>query len=411
MSNRVLETGGRGRWWLNWRTWGGIAALAAAILVVATLNQATPRLALFLIFGLAFGFVLQRSRFCFASAFRDLFLLRDGRVMKGILAGLAVATVGFAVIMYNLAPDLGLGELPAASYVVPLGFHLLLAGVIFGVGMVVAGGCIAGTFYRIGEGYVVFVVTLVGILAGMGLLLHNWNWWWQGYISALPEVWLPHSLGWVGAILLTLAVLLIVYLLIRRWESGGGGIARPVYSEPKAATPRDILGSLRRVVLGRAWPIIFAGIVLGALNTFEYLFAERPWGLTGEVSRWSGNLLNLVQLPPPEVIATPGACAIGGTATGVLLWGFMINGGIIFGAFIGALLSGEFKLRLPKQKRRYLQGFIGGALVGYGAGLAAGCTIGGFFSSVPSLGLNGFVFGGALAIGALLGVQVIKRIG
>jgi uncharacterized membrane protein YedE/YeeE len=89
----------------------------------------------------------------------------------------------------------------------------------------------------------------------------------------------------------------------------------------------------------------------------------------------------------------------------------MINGGMIFGAFIGALLAGEFKLRLPRLKRRYLQAIIGGLLMGYGAGLAAGCTIGGFFSSVPSLGLNGFVFGGALAIGALLGVQVIKRIG
>lgn len=411
MSNGVSASGDQGGWWLSWRTWGGIAALAAAILMAATLNQETPRLALFWLLGLAFGFVLQRSRFCFASAFRDLFLLRDGRVMKGILAGLAVATVGFAVIMYNLVPDLGLGELPASSYVVPLGFHLLLAGVIFGLGMVVAGGCIAGTFYRIGEGYIASVVTLVGILAGMGLLLHNWNWWWQSYVSLLPEVWLPHSLGWVGAILLTLAVLLIGYLLIRRWESGGGGIARPAYAELRVTTLRDRLGSLRRVVLARAWPIIFAGVVLGALNTFEYLFVERPWGLTGEVSRWSGDLLNLIQLPPPEIVSAPGACAIGGSAPGLLTWGLMINGGMIFGAFIAALLAGEFKLRLPKQKRRYLQGFIGGALVGYGAGLAAGCTIGGFFSSVPSLGLNGFVFGGALAIGALLGVQVIKRIG
>lgn len=406
-----MATGVRGRWWLSWRTWGGVAALVAAVLVIAAINQATPRLALFLIFGLAFGFVLQRSRFCFASAFRDLFLLRDGRVMKGVIAGLAVATVGFAVIMYNLTPDVSLGGLPANSYVVPLGFHLLLAGVLFGVGMVVAGGCFSGTFYRIGEGYIASMVTLVGILAGMGLLLHNWNWWWQGYISRLPVVWLPHSLGWVGAILLTLAALLIGYLLIRRWESGGGGTAGPAYAGPKATTLKDRLGSLRQVVLVRAWPIILAGVVLGALNTLAYLFIQRPWGLTGEVSRWSGNLLNLVQLPAPEVIATVGACSIGNAEPGFLLWGFMINGGMIFGAFIGALLAGEFKLRLPRLKRRYLQAIIGGLLMGYGAGLAAGCTIGGFFSSVPSLGLNGFVFGGALAIGALLGVQVIKRIG
>jgi hypothetical protein len=48
--------------------------------------------------------------------------------------------------------------------------------------------------------------------------------------------------------------------------------------------------------------------------------------------------------------------------------------------------------------------------MGYGAGLAGGCAIGSFFSAVPSLGLNGFVFGGALVVGAFLGVQVIKII-
>ncbi|MCK5577103.1 MAG: YeeE/YedE family protein [Dehalococcoidales bacterium] len=89
----------------------------------------------------------------------------------------------------------------------------------------------------------------------------------------------------------------------------------------------------------------------------------------------------------------------------------MINGGIIMGALIAALLSGEFKIRLVRQKRRYFQILLGGVLMGYGAGLAGGCTIGGFFSAVPSLGLNGFVFGGAIALGAFLGLQAIKRIG
>lgn len=396
---------------MNWRTWGGIAGLAAAILVAAFLNQTALRLAVFWLFGLGFGFILQRSRFCFAAAFGDLFLLRDGRVMKGILAGLAVATVGFALIMYNLVPtNLGLGILPLNGFVLPLGFHLLLAGVLFGLGMVVAGGCFAGTFYRIGEGYVASVVTLGGILVGMGLLLFNWNWWWQSYISLLPYVWLPHSLGWVGAILLTLAVLVIVYLLVRWWESRGGVIAKPAHVEPGAATLRDKLVNLRRVILIKAWPVALGGVLLGMLNTFLYLF-ERPWGLTGELSRWSSSLLGLIRLPPPEPIGAAGPCVIGGESPELLTWGLMINGGMIFGSFIGALLAGEFKVRLPRQKRRYLQAFIGGSLMGYGAGLAAGCTIGAFFSSVPSLGLNGLVFGGALALGAFLGVQVIKRIG
>ena len=48
--------------------------------------------------------------------------------------------------------------------------------------------------------------------------------------------------------------------------------------------------------------------------------------------------------------------------------------------------------------------------MGYAAGLAVGCTVGAFFSAIPSLSLSGWVFGIALAVGAFTGTQVIKRI-
>ena len=36
--------------------------------------------------------------------------------------------------------------------------------------------------------------------------------------------------------------------------------------------------------------------------------------------------------------------------------------------------------------------------------------VGAFFSAIPSLGLNGWVFGLSLVPGAYLGVQILKRI-
>jgi len=82
----------------------------------------------------------------------------------------------------------------------------------------------------------------------------------------------------------------------------------------------------------------------------------------------------------------------------------------MLGAFVAAVLSRNFKIRVPKQKSVYPRVLIGGILMGYGAGLASGCTVGGFFSAVPALGLNGWVFGLFVLIGALSGLQVIKRI-
>ena len=74
------------------------------------------------------------------------------------------------------------------------------------------------------------------------------------------------------------------------------------------------------------------------------------------------------------------------------------------------MISGDFNIRWPRQKIAYPRVLVGGLLMGYGAGLASGCTVGGFFSSVPSLGLNGVVFGASIFLGAIAGLQVIKRL-
>jgi len=89
----------------------------------------------------------------------------------------------------------------------------------------------------------------------------------------------------------------------------------------------------------------------------------------------------------------------------------MLNGGIIAGALAGYLFSGEFRITLPRFKRQYLLVLTGGLLMGYGAALASGCTIGAFFSAIPSLGVNGFVFGISVAAGSFLGVKIVSRLG
>ncbi len=124
----------------------GLVVIVAAVILGFYLRSAAPKFALVWVFGLLLGFILQRGRFCFASAFRDLFLLRDGRVMKGILAGLAVATFGFALVMFTYSPSLN--HLPSAANIFPVGWHTGAAGVIFGVGMVVAGGCVSSATAR-----------------------------------------------------------------------------------------------------------------------------------------------------------------------------------------------------------------------------------------------------------------------
>lgn len=132
----------------------GLAVLVALTAGLWVYANVWPAAGVFGLFGLAFGFVLQRSRFCFASAFRDLWLMQDGRMMRAVILAMAVATLGFALVEYNLVPNLSSGQHPVGSALSRFGAHLLIAGLLFGVGMVIAGGCVSGNLYRIGEGYV-----------------------------------------------------------------------------------------------------------------------------------------------------------------------------------------------------------------------------------------------------------------
>ncbi|MBP8856363.1 MAG: transporter, partial [Oscillospiraceae bacterium] len=51
-------------------------------------------LALFWVFGCAFGFVLQKSRFCFTASMRDPCITGSTSVTRAVLIAFAIATIG-----------------------------------------------------------------------------------------------------------------------------------------------------------------------------------------------------------------------------------------------------------------------------------------------------------------------------
>jgi uncharacterized protein len=390
----------------------GVAAAAAAFLILVGTALSDRVLAVFWLFGLAFGFVLQRSRFCFASAFRDLFLLGDARVMKGIIAGLAVATAGFAVLMARLLPEAGWGSLPFGATVLPLGIHTLLGGVLFGIGMVLAGGCTSGSLYRAGEGYVGSMVALVGIMLGLEISSHTWNWWWEAHISRAPLVWFPEQLGYFGAVLLTFGGLQLLFLLVSWWEFRASSMLPLKHDEVR--TPSSLgehLRTLGHTVFVKGWPVVVGGVALAILNVFLYTY-RHPWGVVAGLGIWADKLASTLHLGAGELLgrSSLAGCAFEPDTASPLGHMPLLNLGVIAGAFIAASLASEFKLRVPKQALRYLQSIGGGVLMGYGAGLALGCTVGAFFSAIPSLALNGWVFAGALAVGAYVGVKVLNHL-
>ena len=258
-------------------------------------------------------------------------------------------------------------------------------------------------------------ITIVGVIIGLGLLSLTWNWWWDILISLEPTVWLPgiKGTGYSGSIVITTLLLLSIFLICLFIETKSGLMNVSIEKiDSQVISFKDRVKNISKKIFSEEWPVQVGAITLGITSMFMFMVAH-PFGVTGEIFRWSNGIMALIQIPVPVhrgLESLAGCVANASENTGLITISSAMTVGVLPGSFIGALLSKEFKIRLPKESKRYFQSIVGGIMMGYAAGLAIGCTIGSFFSSIPSLSLSGWVFGGSLAIGAYLGVQIIKRI-
>lgn len=109
-----------------------------------------------LFFGMLIGLVMHRSRFCFVRAFRCPFMTGDAEMVRVVAMSLMIYGLGSAVIKWNyIQPD-------TMGVYHPFWMGSLFGGIIFGFGMLLAGGCASSTLWRIGEGHTKLVLTLIG---------------------------------------------------------------------------------------------------------------------------------------------------------------------------------------------------------------------------------------------------------
>jgi uncharacterized membrane protein YedE/YeeE len=170
----------------------------------------------YLVTGVSFGFILQRSRFCFTAACRDPHLTKSTSLTRAVLIAFAVATVGFTAIKYG-AGD-GLLDMAGVS---TISLATAIGAFLFGIGMVIAGGCASGTLMRVGEGFTMQLLALLFFIIGT-LLASSHTAFWTTYFHAKgTKVFLPNVLdmGYLWAAVLQLVVIAILYFVAEWYEN------------------------------------------------------------------------------------------------------------------------------------------------------------------------------------------------
>lgn len=376
---------------LAWLILGALIALAFSLHDTPNRGAAAS---FSLLIGVALGVVFQRGRFCFFCIFRDFIENRNSAGLFAVLSALAVGGIGYAIVFGAFMPNPSGQGLPPDAHIGPVSWVLVAGGLAFGVGMALSGACISGHLYRLGEGYTRAPIALFGSLVGFGVGFLTWHTLYVEAISVAPVAWLPKTLGYGGSLALHLAILSLIAILLVRYlpelppQTGGKLTWRQIY----------------QAVFVTRWNPLVTGALVGLIGTFAY-FRVSPLGVTSQLGSLTRTALNGAGLLADRLV---GLDAFAGCATRVvdtITNNGILIGGLVAGSLAIALFTNRFQLsRLTL--RGALTALLGGILMGWGAMVSLGCTVGTLLSGISAFAVSGWVFGAAVFAGVWLGIKL-----
>ncbi len=319
--------------------------------------------------GVLLGLAARLGRFCSMGAIEDaLYQGSDLRARQwGVALGVALigtfALIGSGLFDPSRTPYLGLKWYPLAS---------VSGGLLFGYGMALAGNCGFGALARLGGGDLRnFVIVLVMGLATYVTL--------NGPLAALRVTLFP-----------------------------------PMPSE----------GALPGFAHGLGLPIVPTGILAGfgliALSLSSRAMRQKPklilWGAIvglAIVSGWAGTAWLSVETFEAEPVSSHTfAAPIGDTlfylmtsSASTLNFGVGSVVGVLAGAAIGSLIKRQFRWEACEDPRELKRQIVGASLMGVGAVVAFGCTVGQGLSAFSLLAYSAPVTIASIIAGAALGLR------
>lgn len=323
-----------------------------------------------LLLGLAIGFVLQRGRFCMNTAFRDTIFIQDWTLFRGYLIALVIMIVGA-----NVLNDMGVITLAVQPFY-PIAN--IVGGYIFGLGIVMVGGCGSGVWYKIGEGQFNSLVAVLGFFIGIHMTA-------TGVLSPvyrlLRSVKVPiagenaptlfnifgdtPSIKWI--VIAAVVIPLIVFIFK----------GQP-FSAPKQK--------------GLEWPKV--GVLLGILGLAAFWLAKiyegfpRGLSFTTPTGEFFYTMLTGSAMPAHHPLARVFPMFAAGPFT--MTWASLFIIAVPFGAFISAKILKEFKWKNPPVDEM-LSVCMGSLMMGFGATVAGGCNIGQGLTGASTLSIGSIV--------------------
>ncbi|MCP3970903.1 MAG: YeeE/YedE family protein [Rhodobacteraceae bacterium] len=340
-----------------------------------------------LLIGIVFGALIARTNFCTMGSLSDIANFGDWRRFRSWLLAVAVAMLG--VLLIERA---GIGDFSFSLYVAPRlmwGGHIL-GGLIFGVGMVLSGGCVSKNLVRAGSGDLrsLIVLWLIGGTAYMTI----------GGVFAETRV------AFINATSTDLAAAGFADQRISSILSGLTGMAAGTAQLLAVLVIAGgiLIYAFKDADFRKSAPHLTAGFGIGlcvvagwALTAFTFdEFADNPTLASLSYVRPAGDSIDYFMRFTAD--KTPSFAVV--TTVGALL-----------GAFLMALSQKKFHLATFSDPGDTLRNLSGAILMGLGGVTALGCTIGQAVTGFSTLALGSLITFLAIILGGIIAMKVMER--
>lgn len=402
----------------------GLALIVVIVIFGIYIKSFNAVLPIQLLAGASMGYVLSRARFGFAGGVKRIYVRGEGSLTKALLLMLVVTMFLFFGIQWFAAQQgavpafmasEGQSIIPGTQNVKFTNIGIILGGFLFGMGMILAGGCASGTLTDMGEGEGRALVALIFFVLGSA------PGEWARYTidqTAVGKVgfqmYLPEVFGFFGALLISLVAVGLIYWFTIYYENKRK--AEGTYMDPEGDweefekplvesenSPFFSFQTYHKLFIER-FTFKTGALLIAVIATFIVITTGKAWGVTSAFSAAAVALLRPLGIGFTSPAFTD---IVGKVDAGLLTDGGTIrNIGLILGGTVAFLLAGRMSFKIKLSKKDLLIFAFGGLLMGFGARFAKGCNAGALYSAMSTFSVSGWVFLITMTLGGLAGLKL-----